>query len=154
MSLKLRKTLICLLLILAIGVINVSPAFASDIYYVGTWYETGTFSFTDYTLTSVKTVMGRYITVTISFYKPYWDAGLGDIKLKFEIRDAYTNQAITGQYVVGTTGSTVVTQTYYDIDLGYSGRQVRFWFDASSAGQSNGNFRSATVSAFGLYTHN
>jgi len=154
MSRKLRKTLVCMLLILAIGILNISPAFASEIYYTGTWYNHGSFSFTNYTLSSVKTIMGRYLTVRIDFHKPTWDAGIGDIYLKFEIRDYATNQAITGQYVLGPTGSSTVSQVYYDIDLGYAGRQVEFWFDASSAGTSNGYFRSATVDIFRLYTNN
>ena len=101
MSRKFRKTLVCTLLILAIGILNISPAFASDTYYTGTWYDFGSFSFTDYSLGAVKTVMGRYLTISLYFHKPYWDTGIGDIYLKFEIRDATTNQAITGQYVLG-----------------------------------------------------
>lgn len=154
MSMKFRKTVICFALVFILGLINISPAFASDTYNTGTWYSIGTFSFTDYTISSVKKIMGRYLVMDVDFYKPYWDSGIGDIYLTIEIRDHGTGQAITGQYVLGPAGGSIVGQTYYAIDLGYAGRQVEFWFDASSAGSSNGNFRSATVEYFGLYTYN
>lgn len=151
MSRKFWKNLVSLVLAVMLVYCSFAPALADDTLYVGAWHDYSDFSFTDYTLSSVKTVEGQYLTIRIDFHKPSWDAGIGDIKLKFEIRDAYTGQAITGQYLVGTTGSTVVSQTYYSINLGYTGRKVRFWFDASSAGQSNGYFRSATVDVFTIY---
>lgn len=154
MSHKLRKTLVCMLLIVTIGILNISPAFASDIYYTGAWYNLGTFSFTDYTISSTKTVMGRYLTVRLDFHKPDWDAGLGNINLTFEIRVPGTTNVIAGPYVLGPAGSTSVGQTFYYIDLGYSGRNVEFFFDASSAGPSNGYYRSATIDVFKLYTSN
>ena len=155
MKSNLRKTIISLFLVVILCSINFSPAFASGgVYYVGAWYTVGVFSFTDDCITTTKTVMGRYVDIDIDFHKPYWDEGLGDIYLTWAIIDPYTGNPIAGNYVMGPTGTTVVGQTYYHIDLGYAGRQVEFWFDASSAGPSNGNFRSATVDYFGLFTYN
>lgn len=150
---KFRKTFLCICLVLILGLVNLSGAFAYDVYDSGAWHDTGTWSFTDYTISPMKQIMGRYIAFRLDFHKPYWDAGLGDIYLKFEIRDAGTSNAITGQYVLGPTGSTSVGDTYYWVDLGYAGRYVEFWFDASSAGASNGNFRSATVDIFRVYVY-
>lgn len=150
---KLRKPIVCIILVLILGTLSLSPAFADQEYYQGHFYNHGSFSFTDYTLSSMKHMMGRYILFRVDFHKPDWDSGWGDINLTFEIRDADSGQCIAGPYVMGPAGSTSVSNTYYWVDLGYTGRYVRFWFDASSAGQSNGNYRSATVDVFKVYVY-
>ena len=152
MSRKHLKSLVCIVLVLILGLCNLTVA-SAETYYSGTLHEIGPFSFTDYTISSSKHIEGRYIAFRIDFYKPYWDSGLGDILLKFEVRDAYTGQAITTRYVLGPTGSAIYSDTFYYVDLGYAGRDVEFWFDASSAGTSNGNFRSATVELFRIYIY-
>ena len=43
MTTKLRKTIVCLILVLVLGLLNLSPAFASSTYYSGTWYYMGPF---------------------------------------------------------------------------------------------------------------
>ena len=151
-SRKLRKSIICFALVFMFGLCSMSPAFADINYYGGAWYDHGTFSFTDYTLTSMRRIMERYVAIRLDFHKPYWDTGLGDINLTFEIRDADTGQTIV-QYVLGPAGSTQIGNSYTWVDLGYAGRYVRFFFDASSAGTSNGNYRSATIDVFRVYVY-
>ena len=149
---NIRKSIVCIVLVMILGLCSLSPAFADDVYYQGSLYNHGSFSFTDNTLTSMRLVMGQYIAVKIDFHKPDWDAGWGDINLTFQIRDADTGSVIF-QDVLGPAGSNIVGDEYYWIDLGYSGRYIRFWLDASSAGASNGNFRSATIDTFRVYVY-
>lgn len=108
-------------------------------------YSTGGFTFTDTNLTPVKTIAGSKISFTIVFKKASIDAGIGNVKLKFQVRDIYGN-AISPIYekAANTDGSDTFL-TIDDLDLGYNGRKVQFWYDASSTGQSNGNYRSIEV---------
>jgi hypothetical protein len=151
---KLRKPIVSMLLAVMLVACTFTTGFAAgeETLPVGTWYDIGSFSFTNVNFSPWKTVEGRYLTMRVDFHKPTWDAGLGEVKLTMDIRDAYTGQSIYGPFVVGTTsGTTVVSCVYYNIDLGYAGRVIQFWFDASSVGTSNGNYRSLTIDIFRVY---
>lgn len=116
------------------------------------WYEVGSFSFTNYNLTPQKTVPGRYLALSILYSKPTWDAGIGDVKLTIDVRDANTGVSITGKMDFGkVSDGNIKSFTQPVIDLGYSGRKIQIWFDASSAGVSNGNYRSLTIHSFRTY---
>lgn len=146
---NIRKSLISLVLAIVLVACTFTTAFAIDTYYCDTLYDMGTFSFTDNMTSAGKIIEGRYLTIVVGISKPSWDAGIGDVKLTMDIKDAYTGQSITGQFIVASTsGSTVVTVPLYNIDLGYAGRTIKFWFDASSVGTSNGNYRSLTINTF------
>jgi hypothetical protein len=156
-SQKILRPMLSLILAVVLAVCPFSTGFAAgtETFTVGAWYEVGSFSFSDCNLSPWKTVEGRYLTMRVDFHKPTWDAGLGEVKLTMDIRDAYTGQSIYGPFVVGTTsGTTVVSCVYYNIDLGYAGRVIQFWFDASSVGASNGNYRSLTIDTFRVYVSN
>lgn len=109
-------------------------------------YNIGSFTFTDTNLTPVKTPQGRYIAFSMGFKKASIDTGIGAVKLTVHVRDAITGQVIsenfTANNIAANTWSVMVTK---QIDLGYANRPIQIWFDASSLGQSNGNFRSISV---------
>lgn len=108
-------------------------------------YNTGGFTFTNNNLTKVKTIAGSKISFTIAFKKASIDAGIGNVKLKFQVRDIYGN-AISPVYEMAASPNGYDRfLTIDDLNLGYTGRKVQFWYDASSTGQSNGNYRSIQV---------
>ncbi len=82
----------------------------------------------------------------MGFKKASIDTGIGAVKLTVHVRDAITGQVIsenfTADNIATSTWSVMVTK---QIDLGYANRPIQIWFDASSLGQSNGNFRSISV---------
>ena len=150
------KSLVSLLLVLVLSFCNLSACFASDYDTIplNSVYQIGTFSYTDYCTSGWKIVEGRYLTLYVAFYKPTWDAGIGEIKLTVTIRDAYT-EALIYEYIAGpTNGTTIVSDTKYNIDMGYAGRTIKLTLDASSVGPSNGNWRSMTMYLMTFYTHN
>lgn len=115
-------------------------------------YHIGGFTFKNTNTTPVKTVSGTKVTFFVFFKKAASDAGLGDVKLSMQVRD-----------VNGNALSPVITETHYsayddevlcmtgEINLGSAGRQVQVWFDASSAGASNGHYRSIEITDFWSY---
>lgn len=131
---------------------TVMPRAGVETLPYGQWYDVGTFTFTDANITPTKTVPGRYLTLAIGFKKASIDAGLGDIKLKIQIRDA-NNNPITDYLDYGTAGE--LPHFCQDIiDLGWAGREIHIVFDACSAGTSNGNYRSAEIMYFRTYVDN
>lgn len=114
-------------------------------------YEIGSFTFTDTNLTPVKTVLGSNVSFGIAFRKASTDTGIGGVKLTVQIRDTNGN-ALSPKWVYTPSDDSVLTfVTTPTINLGYRGRPIRIWFDASSTGQSNGNFRSIEVASFISY---
>ena len=122
---------------------NVTPRAGEETLPLGYHSISGEFTFYDTNLTPVKTVVGRYMQLMFGFSVASSDQGLGGIRLTVQIRDAITG-AVIGSYQ-GTVerGSTVYVSPSFD--LGYGGRRIQIFFDASSSGQSNGNFRRATI---------
>lgn len=108
-------------------------------------YFIGGFTFTNDNLTPVKTVEGSKIAFSISFRKASIDTGIGNVKLKFQVRDI-NGSALSPvmEEVANTDGSVATLATDY-IDLGYPGRKIQLWMDASSTGTSNGNYRSIEI---------
>jgi len=127
---------------------NTGLAYAAG---VETWnpgiVEIGSFTFDNNNTTPAKTINGSHAQIYVRWRKADSDRGLGDVKLTMQIRDTKGN-ALTEKYVF-----------YYDDPVdGYvtdtislnvtPGQQIRIWFDASSAGQSNGNYRSIYIKNF------
>lgn len=89
---------------------------------------------------------GRKISLTIGFKKASNDVGIGNVKLKVQLRNT-NGTAITPVYEFYANANGEFAQAVTPIiDLGYTGRKIQIWTDASSAGASNGQYRSITVS--------
>ena len=128
----------------------------NEVLPLGGPYDIGGFTFTNTNLTPVKIPAGRYVDFIILFKKASIDAGLGNVRLTLNVRDASTGQIISKNYV-----EVADTRPYYDtilatnyIDLGYANRPIQVWFDASSTGQSNGNYRSIEIINFSSFVKN
>ena len=114
-------------------------------------YGIGPFTFIDNNLTPVKTVAGSTVSFRIVFQKASQDQGIGPVKLTVQIRDIYGN-AISDKWVYPLSSDNEIKSiTTPEINLGYTGRKIQIWFDASSVGASNGNYRSIYVSSFTAY---
>lgn len=128
----------------------------NEVLPLGGPYQIGPFTFTDTNLTPTKIPAGRYVDFIILFKKASKDAGLGNVKLTINVRDANTGQILTRDFVqVADTNpyaGTILATNY--IDLGYANRPIQIWFDASSTGQSNGNFRSIEIMDFASFVKN
>lgn len=123
---------------------SIQPRSGTETLPIGI-YLIGGFTFTNNNLTPVKTVEGSQISFSVSFKKAARDAGIGNVKLKFQVRDTYGNAlSPVIEQVANTDGSPAFLTMDY-INLGYSGRKIQLWMDASSTGQSNGNYRSIEV---------
>lgn len=162
-----RKMVMAMVAIMAITSVTTTSVFAKDIEsetsnttvqpragvetlpYGG--YSIGAFTFTDTNLTPVKTVQGRKISLFINFTKAASDRGIGPVKLSVQIRDTAGN-ALSDVYTYSQTNENdELLLIVPEIDLGTTGRQIQIWFDASSVGASNGNFRSIEVFDFQSY---
>lgn len=128
----------------------------NEVLPLGGPHVIGNFTFTNTNLTPTKIPEGRYVDFIILFKKASNDAGLGNVKLTLNVRDAITGQIISKNFVqVADTNpyaGTILATNY--IDLGYANRPIQIWFDASSTGQSNGNFRSIEIMRFSSFVKN
>lgn len=136
---------------------TVRRAGPNEVLPLGGPYNIGGFTFTNTNLTPVKIPAGRYVDFIILFRKASNDAGLGNVKLTLNVRDARTGQIISQTYVqaADTTSpfhNTILATNY--IDLGYANRPIQIWFDASSTGASNGNYRSIEIIDFSSFVKN
>ena len=124
---------------------SITPRAGEETLPIG-FYSIGSFTFRDTNLTPVKTVAGRYMQLMLAYSVASSDQGLGGIKLTVQIRDAYTG-AVIGSYqgTVERGGTVYATPSF---DMGYAGRKIQFFFDASSSGASNGNYRTAYIQTF------
>ena len=108
------------------------------------------FSFRNTNLTPVKTVTGgSNLRLVFSFTRcASLDQGIAStpIKITVEIRDANTGARIGGQFTdIVNPGNTTYSGTQYWY-LGYTGRKIQIWFDASSVnGPTNGGYRALTI---------
>lgn len=111
-----------------------------------TWYGSGfggSYTFTDYNLTPVKT-MGKSGTLVISgsFRGTDGYADVSPIKLTAQIRPAYSSSA-KGSTVVVDNGSGA---TSFAVTCSVSkGEQIQLFFDASSVANPPGIYRSAYI---------
>ena len=110
------------------------------------YHSIGSFTFRNTNLTPVKTVAGRYMQLVLAYSVASSDQGLGGIKLTVQIRDAYTGAVIGSYQGTAERGATVYATPSFD--MGYAGRKIQFFFDASSSGASNGNYRTAYIQTF------
>ena len=130
---------------------NVVPRAGEETLPIG-YYSIGSFTFRDTNLTPVKTVAGRYMQIMLGYSVASSDQGLGGIRLTVEVRDAYTG-AVIGRYQ-GTVERGATAYASPTFDLGYAGRRIQFFFDASSSGASNGNYRTAYIQSFTAHVTN
>lgn len=150
---KSNRRIICSLLALMLLVSGVTATKASaagvETLPAGS-YEIGGFTFTNNNLTPVKTVGATgHIKFGVAWRISNNDAGLGDIKLTVQVRNASTQRVLTsmvvkrepsddGWYIYDETSPIYVT----------AGTKLQIWFDASSVGASNGNYRTALIKSF------
>ena len=115
------------------------------------WYDIGAFTFTDCNYTPVKTVQGSVVSFSFLFKKASIDAGLGPVKLTVQICDENCNP-ISPKWVYSLNSENDIQGIMTpDFNLGYTGRKIRIFTDASSVGASNGNYRSIDVLSFSSY---
>lgn len=114
-------------------------------------YEIGNFTFTDCNYTPVKTVEGSVISLSLLFKKASIDQGTGPVKLTIQICDENCNPISPKWTYSMSENSVMMGATTPDFDLGYAGRKIRIFTDASSVGASNGHYRSITFDYFGSY---
>ena len=124
---------------------NATPRAGVETLPIG-YHSIGSFTFRDTNLTPVKTVAGRYMQLVLAYSVASSDQGLGGIRLTVQIRDAYTGAVIDSYQGTVERGATAYATPSFD--LGYAGRQIRIFFDASSSGASNGNYRTAYIQTF------
>lgn len=144
-----KKRIISLFMALALMIVGMPCASASaagrETLPSGI-YEIGSFTFQNTNLSPVKTVSGTKLGLGISFKKAPTDKGIGNVKLTVQIRDANTGAVLVQKTEVANEGGNKML-TIAPIDLGYAGRKIKIWYDASSTGASNGNFRSITCNS-------
>lgn len=147
-------------------VLLLTGAFATTAFAAGEetlevgYNDIGSFTFTDTNTTLGKTIQGTQATFVVSWRiadgvmgAPDVDAGLGDVKLTLKVFDADTGEVLAGPqtfYRENTDDAWYITDEI-TVNLGRTNRRVKVWFDASSLGASNGNYRSIHVRAFEAY---
>lgn len=97
------------------------------------WYDIGTFSFTRSNVTPVKTVSGRYLTLSIGYRTSAADTGSGPIRLTVRVKDYYTGQYIDTYVFNSCSGYDYPSFSLWKIDLGSTGRRVHICFEVESA---------------------
>ena len=134
-----------------------TTAFAAGVEDLNKGYnEMGSFTFTNTNTSPTKTIYGNKVTFYVTWRTadgaadaPDVDAGIGETKLTLKILDANTGTTIAGPLTF--TRETTEDSWYMTDEISVNvtpGQQVRVWFDASSAGASNGHYRSIYVDAF------
>lgn len=144
---KNRITSLFLVLALMLSCISATSVSAAGVETLpGGIYEIGSFTFQDTNLSPTKTVSGTHLGLNVSFKKASSDKGLGNVKLTVQIRDANTGALLEEETeLANENGNKTLTIKLFD--LGYAGRKIKIWYDASSAGPSNGNYRSITCNS-------
>lgn len=152
------KRSIILSLVLAMAMLF-TGTFATKVYAEGTEtlpvgiynISTNGFTFTDTNLTKVKTMPANANTLVfgIKFRKATTDQGIGQVKLKFQIRDTRGN-VIQEKVVTDTGNRNGYTMFVTDPITVSPGQQFQLYFDAISVNpsESNGNYRSIEISIF------
>ena len=152
-NVKLNIRFICLLTALAILLMG---NFAPTVYAAGveTWergyvYNVGGFTFTNTNTTPTKTINGENLSLILGWKKASTDRGIGDVKLTVQILDSTTGNPLTSklQYYFEDDGSGYSWVNLTLSNLNY-GQKIKIWFDASSVGSSNGNYRSIEIKTF------
>lgn len=161
---KLKRVFTSLFLVMALVVCSAIPAFAAEVptsesssvesastravktLPAGQTYTIlSNLSFTDqYTLASEYYVQGRWLNLNFGFRSASGDLGVSGVKLTVMIYDAYTGELLASDYDV-VPDKTITGYPDMTFDLGTFGRTVKIKFDASSYGESNGHYRSATI---------
>ena len=110
------------------------------------WYDIGNFSFTRSNVTPVKTVSGRYLTLSIGYRTSAADTGYTYIYLTVRLRDYYTGQYIN-TYVFNTcNGYDYPSFAQWQVDLGSTGRRVYICFEVESANGGSTSRRADIIS--------
>lgn len=170
MKTKLNKVLTSLILAMALVVGSAMPAFAAetttnDVVPVSSnaitlsggaetpLFNNGNLTFTNKYTSDTYYVQGQWLKLSLGFGSASNDQGISGIRLTIDVINADNDQVIyTVQDYVPTKGD--VSHTDFTFDLGSGANKVRnikFRFDASSYGQSNGHYRSATLTDVTAY---
>lgn len=155
------KTFSSLILVLALVLCCAMPAFAAEVNTENDIGEVASvnnvtlpaginytmfhsLTFTNYYITDEYNVQGRWINLAFNFRTADNDQGIDGIWLTVDVYDASNDSIIyTVRDYVPTKGD--MAGTDFTFDLGENIRNVYFKFDASSYGESNGHYRSATM---------
>lgn len=141
-----------LTLVIMVLVIGTASALAAGVENLPAGsYEIGSFSFTDYNVTPVKTVLGTKIRFSVLWRPSDEDLGTGFQKLSLQVLDADTGRALTPVY----TSEMGYDDTWYweiytpEISVNY-GQRIQIWFDVSTLNpaEANGNYRRAYIHSF------
>lgn len=89
-------------------------------------------------------IQGRWLNLKFGFKTASFDAGIGGINITVSIYDSSTGQLL-GRQVEENPSRDSYAYTEMTFDLGSFGKTVYINFDASSNGESNGHYRSATI---------
>ena len=145
---RIRVFALVLAVIMALGALPI-PAHAAGVetLHYGENYI-GQLTVTDQNTTPEKTIPGGYIRIRFKFKRADIDQGVGNIKITIRILDEDYNQLVSGQAVTDPAGYSFVDYESGYISLGSTGQKIHIWFDVSSAGQSNGYYRSARIENF------
>lgn len=141
----LRYTIIAITLILAVCVSNSLSAYADTltIFHYGENLIPN-MTITDKNTTPKKQIPGNYISLRFKFRRASSDRGIGDIKVTIQILDE-DFRPITKKVVTCSAGYDYEGYESDMIYLGGENKIIHFWMDISSAGSSNGNFRTADI---------
>ncbi len=164
MKTKFNKVVTSLILAMALIVVSAMPAFAAEsttndavevtsnaITLEGgketKLFNNGNLTFTDQYTSSTYYVQGQWLKLSLNFGTASIDLGEGGIWLTIDVVNADNNQVVyTVRDYVPNKGDRAGTDFTFDLGSGSNKvRNIKFRFDASSYGHSNGHYRSATL---------
>lgn len=171
MKTKLNKALTSLILVMALVVVSAMPAFAAepttnDVAAVSSnaitlhggaetpLFNNGNLTFTNQYTSSTHYVEGQWLKLSLNFGTASIDRGEGGIWLTIDVINADNNQVVyTVKDYVPVKGSSAGTDFTFDFGSNPATkvRNIKFRFDASSYGQSNGHYRSASLTCVSAY---
>ena len=138
-----------LVCVMILGVFTSTPAHAAGIDTLHYGYNyIGDMTITNNNTTPEKTIPGSTIQIGFRYKRASIDQGVGDIKITMKILDENYNQIGSGQAVTDATGYSYGGYESGYIPLQYAGQKIHIFFDVSSAGASNGHYRSAVIENF------
>lgn len=104
------------------------------------------FTFTNTNTTPTKTILGTNVKIAGVACKAPGDAGIGNVILTIRLKDENGNfLPFIYTKELSSAFSSFETPKW---DLEGYGKKIHVWFDASSAGASNGHYRSIQLTSF------
>ncbi len=160
-----KKIFTSFILAILLNICNITPVFASEVHPIQLTNVTAvktlpagehftilnTLTFKDtYTLASDYYVQGRWLNLTFGCSVADSDQGIGGIFITVKILDAATGSVLASQ-TEAIPQKGIIGYPDMTFDLGSFGRTIKIFFDASSYGESNGHYRSATITNLRSY---